>query len=137
MSNYGLDVLEVDECSALLHTQRVGRMALVDEDPAVLPVVYALLDGDIVFRTAPGAKLVAAVLGREVVFEVDHFDADARTGWSVNVIGNAAEIVHPAELERARALGLHPWAGDARDRFVRVTPERITGRRIRGTAPGA
>jgi hypothetical protein len=40
----------------------------------VLPVVYALLDRDVVFRTAPGEKLIAAALNRTVAFEVDEYD---------------------------------------------------------------
>jgi nitroimidazol reductase NimA-like FMN-containing flavoprotein (pyridoxamine 5'-phosphate oxidase superfamily) len=107
---------------------------LCDEDhPAVLPVVFTVLDGDIVFRTAPGQKLVAAVLGHTVVFEVDAFDADTRTGWSVNVVGPASEIVHPDELAHAQGLGLHAWAGDARDRYVRVRSDEVTGRRLHAT----
>ncbi len=82
------------------------------------------------FRTAPGAKLVAAVLSEQVVFEVDDYDPEQHTGWSVNVVGNATEVVHPAELAALDALGLQPWAGEARDRFVRVVAEHLSGRRI-------
>ena len=63
MSSYGLDVLDRDECLTLLTTQSVGRVGLGGEHPVVLPVLFAMLDGDIVFRTAPGEKLIAAVLG--------------------------------------------------------------------------
>src|SRR5690349_14663880 len=130
MSSYGLEVLDEAQCRSLLHVQRVGRVGLGGETPLVLPVVYALLEGDIVFRTAPGEKLIAAVMRQPVAFEIDDFDVDNRSGWSVIVTGTASEIVHPEALEKARALGLVPWAGEVRDRFVRITPETITGRRI-------
>lgn len=80
MSNYGLALLARDECEQLLRTQRVGRVAVWTDRPAVFPVVYAMLDDDVVFRTAPGEKLVAAVLHRTVAFEVDAFDGDEHTG---------------------------------------------------------
>lgn len=130
MSDYGLEVLDREECEALLRTQPVGRVAVWSGHPAILPVVYTVVDGDVVFRTAPGEKLVAAALRRPVVFEVDAFDARRGTGWSVNVVGTAEEIVHPRELTRARASGLPAWAGEVRDRYVRIRAEAITGRRI-------
>ena len=97
-------------------------------------MLFAVLDGDVVFRTAPGEKLIAAALNRELVFEVDDFDVDSRSGWSVNVLGAAEEIEEPAELARAVALGLEPWAGEVRDRYVRIHASEVTGRRIRPTA---
>jgi nitroimidazol reductase NimA-like FMN-containing flavoprotein (pyridoxamine 5'-phosphate oxidase superfamily) len=130
MSSYGIEVLSADDCRARLHAQRVGRVALTGDEPAVLPVVYAMVDGDVVFRTAPGAKLVEAVLHHNVVFEVDDYDIDGGRGWSVNVVGPAAEVVHPTELARVRALELPAWAGEVRDRYVRITAEHVSGRRI-------
>jgi nitroimidazol reductase NimA-like FMN-containing flavoprotein (pyridoxamine 5'-phosphate oxidase superfamily) len=130
MSSYGLDVLSEEECHALLESGQVGRIAVSNGRPAIFPVVYALLDGNVVFRTAPGEKLIAAALGRTVVFEVDDFSVALRSGWSVNVIGTAHEVVNHAERERVERLGLEPWAGEVRDRFVRITTEAVSGRRI-------
>ena len=78
MSDYGLKVLDREECKALLRTQRVGRVGLCTYGPLVLPVVYALLDDDVVFRTAPGEKLIAAALNRTVAFEIDEYDVSGR-----------------------------------------------------------
>ncbi len=104
MSSYGLKVLAHDECESLLGSQRIGRVGLATPTPLVLPVQYAMFDGDVVFRTAPGEKLIAAVMGRTVAFEVDDFDVSAMTGWSVVVIGHAEEVVDRKELARhARA----------------------------------
>ena len=130
MSNYGFTVLDESECNALLPTQRVGRVAVNAEHLAVLPVVYALLDGDVVFRTAPGDKLVAAARHESVTFEIDEYDTDERRGWSVNVVGVAAEIVHPDDLARVHALDLPAWGGEVRDRFVRIRATHVTGRRL-------
>jgi uncharacterized protein len=133
MSTYGLDIVDRHECERLLRTQRVGRVAVGADRPAVLPVVYAVLDGDVVFRTAPGEKLIAAALHRMTAFEIDAYDSERQTGWSVNVVGPAEELLHPADLARARALELPAWAGEVRDRFVRIRTEHITGRRIAPT----
>lgn len=131
MTDFGLRVLDEGECDAALKTQRVGRVALpVLDHPLVLPVVFAVLDGDVVFRTAPGEKLIAAALQRSVAFEVDEYDVESRTGWSVNVIGTIEEILDRAELERARALDLPCWAGELRDRYVRIRARAMTGRAI-------
>jgi nitroimidazol reductase NimA-like FMN-containing flavoprotein (pyridoxamine 5'-phosphate oxidase superfamily) len=131
MSSFGTEVLSADECAALLPTQCVGRIAVdTGERPAIMPVLYAVLDGDVIFRTAPGEKLVAAALHRTVAFETDAFDVNARTGWSVDVVGTAEELVRPDELQRAEALGLEPWAGAPRDRYVRIRAEHVSGRRV-------
>ena len=130
MSDYGLKVLDRAACEEALRSQRVGRVGLCGDHPVVLPVVYGLLDGDVVFRTAPGEKLIAAALHRTVAFEIDDYDADAHTGWSVDVVGPAEEILSPAELDRARALDLPAWAGDLRDRFVRIRTVDVSGRAL-------
>jgi nitroimidazol reductase NimA-like FMN-containing flavoprotein (pyridoxamine 5'-phosphate oxidase superfamily) len=130
MSSYGLEILDRQECESLLRTQQVGRVGVCTGRAGVFPVLYALLDGDVVFRTAPGEKLIAAALQREVVFEIDSYDVQARSGWSVNVLGIAAEIEHGPDLARAEALGLDPWAGEVRDRYVRIRAVEISGRRI-------
>jgi hypothetical protein len=137
VSSYGLEVIGREECDGLLGSQRVGRVGVCGARPGVFPVLYRLLDGDVVFRTAPGEKLIAAALERDVIFEIDSFSIAECTGWSVNVLGAAAEIVDPAELGTAQTLDLPPWAGDARDRYVRIRAREVSGRRIVSTASGA
>jgi hypothetical protein len=50
-------------------------------------------------------------------------------------------VEHPVDSETERASvvqsGVEPWAGGEKELFVRVIPTRITGRRIRRTAPPA
>ena len=120
MTSFGLDPLSAEECEALLANHEFGRVAVWSgEHPAVLPVLYRVLDGDVVFRTAPGEKLIAAVLGQEVVFEIDAAEPARRTGWSVNVVGRVERIVDPDDKQRAAELGIEPWAGDYRNDYVR------------------
>lgn len=131
MTSFGLETLSAEECETLLARNSFGRVALWSGGhPAVLPVLYGMLDGDVVFRTAPGEKLVAAVLGQEVVFEIDAVEPARHAGWSVNVVGRAERIVDHREKQRAEQLGLEPWAGEYRNEYVRLRTEQLSGRRI-------
>jgi hypothetical protein len=129
--------LDDDECYRLLATHDVGRLAVNAEHyPLVFPVNYALDRGVIVIRTRTGTKLRAAGHAN-VAFEVDEIDRRTRTGWSVLVRGLAEEVTgaHGAELvERTRSAGARPWAPGEHERWVRVIPQAISGRRI---VPGA
>jgi nitroimidazol reductase NimA-like FMN-containing flavoprotein (pyridoxamine 5'-phosphate oxidase superfamily) len=125
----GLRSMPRQEVWDALRAGSVGRLAfVVDGWPVVLPVNYALDDQDIVFRTAPGAKLAAAPSTR-VAFEVDGVDALYEAGWSVLAFG-IAEEVEGAEAERLRSLPLKPWAPGDRSHWIRVRVLEVTGRRI-------
>lgn len=127
MTNQGLQVLSEGDCYQLLRDRTLGRVGFRHGDELlVLPVYYALLDHHIVFRTAPGAKLDAAVLNTRVAFEVD----DAVLGWSVLVAGHADEITAPDEQVRAATALGHDWPARDRDRLVHINAERVTGRRL-------
>jgi len=126
-----LEELSHEECDHLLHTAAVGRVAIsVGALPVILPVNYAMLDGDIVIRTGGGTKLDAALRGAVVAFEIDQFDPVYHGGWSVLVQGRASEIADPLDHARAVQLPLEPWADGTRDRFVRIRTERLSGRRL-------
>jgi nitroimidazol reductase NimA-like FMN-containing flavoprotein (pyridoxamine 5'-phosphate oxidase superfamily) len=84
----------------------------------------------VVFRTEQGTKLQAAARGSRVCFEVDRADEVAHAGWSVIVRGEITEVTDRAELERLRGLPLQAWAPGSRDRYVRILPAVLTGRRI-------
>lgn len=127
-----LTELDGGACRELLSDHGIGRLAVTtDEGPAVVPVNYAVVDGAVVFRTAPGATPALAV-GRRVAFEVDRFDEALSEGWSVLVVGTASSVTDPEDLrgmpDPARTA---PWAGGERLLWVRIAPERVTGRRIR------
>src|SRR5205085_1549212 len=82
--------LDEDECLALAARRPVGRVAVtVGALPAVFPVNFRLAGTQILFRTASGTKLDAATRRAVVAFEVDDFDPDTQTGWSVLIVGLA------------------------------------------------
>jgi nitroimidazol reductase NimA-like FMN-containing flavoprotein (pyridoxamine 5'-phosphate oxidase superfamily) len=123
--------LNEDECLALLGAGHVGRVGVtVGGLPVILPVNYGWVDGDILFRTAEGTKLRAAVDSAVIAFEVDAYDDHAQTGWSVLAIGRAYEVTDPDAIAAAERLGLAPWANGNRHHWVRMRPEFISGRRI-------
>jgi uncharacterized protein len=126
-----LETLTPAECLALLRAGNLGRIALrIGESPVILPVNYALLDDDVVFRTDPGSKLSAALMRVLVAFEVDHADAATRSGWSVLVTGYVDEVRDLRTLDRVEALGLESWVTDGRDFIVRIKTRTMTGRRL-------
>ena len=128
MTHEGIDVLDRTECYSLLGTQRLGRVAVrLTDELVILPVYYALLDGDIIFRTSGGTKLNAALLRTRVAFEVDHEEP----GWSVLVSGHAEEVRDTGERAAARACLGSRWPAGQRECIVRVRAEKVTGRRLR------
>lgn len=130
MTARGLEALSVDECRALLASANLGRVGLrIGDAPAILPVNYALLDGDVVFRTDPGSKLTAALMGVQVAFEVDSGTGRGE-GWSVLVVGYIEEVRDTATLERIDELALEPWVEGHRGFVVRIDTRTITGRRL-------
>ncbi len=127
----GLEVIERDECLRLLAAEAVGRVAVVHGGrPYLFPVNYALDGEAIVFRTAEGTKLDAAVRGAFAVFEIDGHDRELRSGWSVITTGTVEEVVDPNDLDRLGQLDLQPWAPGARAHWVRLRPASLSGRRI-------
>jgi nitroimidazol reductase NimA-like FMN-containing flavoprotein (pyridoxamine 5'-phosphate oxidase superfamily) len=123
--------LDEDECRGLLAERRVGRVGVtVGGLPVILPVNYGWVDGDILFRTGDGTKLRAAVDAAVIAFEVDAYDEQHSTGWSVLAVGRAFELTAPGAVEAAERLSLAPWANGNRHHWVRMRPEFISGRRI-------
>jgi nitroimidazol reductase NimA-like FMN-containing flavoprotein (pyridoxamine 5'-phosphate oxidase superfamily) len=125
-------ILELDEhqCWDLLRSQEVGRLAVaIANHPDIFPINFVVDHATVVFRTAEGTKLAAAVLGESVAFEVD--GESAGEAWSVVIKGRAVEIENMYELFDAADLPLYPWHVAPKHRFVRVLPELVTGRRFR------
>lgn len=128
----GLEVLGYDECLRLAGSQPVGRIAFADGgDIHIFPVNHRVLDGLVAFRTADGTKLGSAAEGSIVAFEVDRYDADTQTGWSVLIKGRA-ELLDDGILQtRLRASGLRPWRNRVpRPEWVVIRPDTVTGRRL-------
>jgi uncharacterized protein len=129
-----LVVLSEEECTALLGTATVGRVAFVDDEgQQLIPVNFAFLDGAIYFRTKPDGVLSHLARGHDdVAFGVDHQDV-FRVGWNVTVRGPAAEVEDRATINLVLGHNrLRPWAGGVRPLVIKVTPRDIDGRRVSG-----
>jgi nitroimidazol reductase NimA-like FMN-containing flavoprotein (pyridoxamine 5'-phosphate oxidase superfamily) len=126
-----------ERCMALLQTHTVGRVAWQAADgPQILPVTYACLDRRIVFRTSPYGILSELIRPTDVGFEVDDLDQQEQTGWSVVLRGRAQAVAQPEDLVRLWTIhGLVPWASGVRNLFIRIEPQRVSGRLV-ATGPG-
>jgi transcriptional regulator with XRE-family HTH domain len=125
--------LSLDQCQALIAPGGVGRVLFVEEGrgPVAIPVNYQMDGNDVVFRTGSGAGIGDGIQQVSVSFDVDHIDEALGEGWSVLLTGTASVVTDPAELERASALRIEPWAGGDRPAYVRLRPRQVTGRAIR------
>lgn len=129
--------LSPDVCWALMRTTTVGRLAVVvDDHPDIFPLNFVIDHGTVVFRTAEGTK-VGGAMGSPVAFEADGYDVDTNRAWSVVVRGRAHSITEVDEVMDTTELPLHPWHGGAKDRFMRITPDGVTGRRFEVADPSA
>ena len=126
-----LEILDREQCLELLQTVPVGRLVFTEHAlPAVQPVNFRLWDGDVVIRVAGGGKLASAVGNLVVAFQADELDANLRSGWSVTVVGRAELITETAELVELSRTVSQPWVNGARDYFVRIRTDKVTGRRL-------
>jgi len=117
------------QCRERIARGGVGRIVWCARgEPQIQPVNYAVVDDDIVFRTAPYTGLGMRVAGQRVAFEVDEIDHDAQSGWSVVVQAEARAVHDPDEIRRLRRSGPQPWAEGQRNLVIRLRPQRMTGR---------
>lgn len=124
-------VSELDDRDSwnLLASNTLGRLATsVEGRPDIFPVNFVVQQHTILLRTAEGTKLSNAITNAEVAFEVDDHGVDE--GWSVVVKGRAYVLgsAELAEAERAKVLS---WITTTKNRFIRIVPNEITGRRVR------
>jgi transcriptional regulator with XRE-family HTH domain len=134
-----LRTLEADECWALLECGGVGRVVFTEQDGSLsaLPVNFAVSGNQIVLRTAPDSPLDRATrLRNSVGFEVDRIDEAQRTGWSVLVHGHLHRQT-PAGPGDEGPVAVTPWAGGVRDRYLRISVDECSGRRVEVQAPEA
>ncbi|MBB6119861.1 pyridoxamine 5'-phosphate oxidase family protein [Nocardiopsis algeriensis] len=129
-------VLDRSACFELLGSRDIGRVAFTidgDAAPTVLPVNYALLNDVIVFRSTLAGTIMRYARGH-AAFQVDLFDDERREGWSVLATGHCRWVRDANELARIPQGRLpQPWAEGSRDQVLKITPGRVTGRRISRT----
>jgi nitroimidazol reductase NimA-like FMN-containing flavoprotein (pyridoxamine 5'-phosphate oxidase superfamily) len=125
-----LEPMSADECLQLLREHSLGRLAVVvDDQPLVFPVNYALSGRQVVFRTDAGTKLHAAD-GHRVAFEIDGADPLYHDGWSVLVVGVALEERDPLRKRELAKLPLSPWVAGPKAHWMTINGSAITGRRL-------
>jgi nitroimidazol reductase NimA-like FMN-containing flavoprotein (pyridoxamine 5'-phosphate oxidase superfamily) len=128
---HALRTLSPTECFFLLEPGGIGRVGFASADGIMmLPVNFAVTGKTIIFRTAPDT-LLALYANAQVSFEADRLDEALHEGWSVLVHGHAHKVTDEHEVKHLEdRTHLEPWAPGARDVYVRITPTRISGRRI-------
>jgi nitroimidazol reductase NimA-like FMN-containing flavoprotein (pyridoxamine 5'-phosphate oxidase superfamily) len=133
-------LIELDEAESLELVSRggIGRIAYQSRfGPAVLPVNYKWHGGAVVFRTtrhsALDEDLQTGIAGGDykVAFEIDAIDEIGRQGWSVLIQGPAHHVEGETERAAAEQAGVEPWPAGERELFLRIVPDRVTGRRIK------
>jgi nitroimidazol reductase NimA-like FMN-containing flavoprotein (pyridoxamine 5'-phosphate oxidase superfamily) len=125
----GLEVLQWRECLRLLASYSIGSVAVtVDGSPTIFPVKHHVVDIDTIVFRSDRSMLPHTSGGSRMSLEVDGID-DTAQSWSVIVHGFGREVV-AAELARLRELGLEPPAPGQKTHWIRILPDKITGRRI-------
>ena len=138
MADRVIEELDEAESLRLIAPGGIGRIAYASRfGPAVLPVNYKWHDGAVVFRTtrhsALDEDLQTGISGGDyiVAFEIDQIDEPRRQGWSVLIQGPAHHVEAQAERQAAEQAGVEPWPAGERELFLRILPQRVTGRRIK------
>ncbi len=125
----GIIELSPSACWQMLREHSLGRIAVSAAGTVdIFPVNYAVNAETIVFRTAPGTKLLELAINDRVAFEIDHHDD--HEAWSIVVKGVAERMERQSEIDAAEGLGLTPWIPTLKYRWVRIHPSEISGRRF-------
>lgn len=126
----GLEILDRSSCLRLLTTVPIGRLAYVCGGVVrIIPINVSVDRDTLLFRLSTGNALAAIEAGQLVTIEVDAFDCEASSGWSVTVTGVAREI--PAALaDEPAAARCHSWLRGSIGRVFRLPTAEIEGRRL-------
>jgi nitroimidazol reductase NimA-like FMN-containing flavoprotein (pyridoxamine 5'-phosphate oxidase superfamily) len=135
-------VLDDREAWDLLSSVSLGRLVTsVGGRIEIFPVNFATQDDKVLFRTAEGTKLFGTVMSEQVLFEAD--DHTVAEGWSVIIRGTARVLTTAEEIHEADRAQVMPWVPTEKLRYVRITPDEMSGRHFRfgpepahGSMPG-
>ena len=126
--------LDSGQCWAALSRADLGRLIVLDDGIIeVFPINYLVSGESILFRSAPGTKMLAVTRNPEVTFEVD--GEEGRVGWSVVLRGTAERLDDDDEIRESGLLGLRSASPVEKNNFVRVSATSITGRLFRRSEP--
>lgn len=115
------------ECWERIEAAPYGRLGTyAGGEMDLFPVNHGVDRFSIVFRTAPGTKLLALTVDQQVLFQVDGIDGDEV--FSIVIKGRANRVERDREIEAAERLDLVTWAPGRKDRWVRITPRDVQGR---------
>jgi uncharacterized protein len=116
---------------ALAASVPIGRVVYTDQAlPAVIPMNFVLDGDEVVIRTGSDSTLAAAIRNAVVAFQVDDFDSDTTTGWSVTITGQARLVHGGEEATRLARLPLRPWLPTKSGQFIRIPARHVTGHRL-------
>jgi nitroimidazol reductase NimA-like FMN-containing flavoprotein (pyridoxamine 5'-phosphate oxidase superfamily) len=129
MNTDNIATLVAYDCWALLEEAEVARIAWRSGDGiGLVPVNYVVVDGALWFRTDAESELARGCGGQSVVVEVDHVDTESGDGWSILVHG-VPELIDVLDVPDM-VVEMRVWAGGPRTQFIRIEPDRVTGRRL-------
>ena len=125
-----IEILSADQALANLSNHKLGRIVMHSRDGLeIFPINYVTDRINLSFRTAPGTKLSGIMTNSDVVFEVDHVEANE--AWSVVVKGDAEQVRDYSEKCYIDTLDLTPWVPTRKQNYIRITPREISGRSFR------
>ena len=130
----GAEILETNTCWELLRANEVGRLAVsITDHPDIFPVNYVVDRGSVVFRTAEGTKLAAAVLGPGRRLRGRRLRPRRRGRLERRDQGRRGRDRADAGRLRRAGPAAVPVARLPKHRFVRIEPRDISGRRFHVT----
>ncbi|GAA4038501.1 hypothetical protein GCM10023063_24590 [Arthrobacter methylotrophus] len=124
--------LSQEQCWELLRSKATGRFGFIEQGRVViLPVNYVVDGQSIYFRTTGDGSIAGAVPSPESTFQIDDSRADRSEGWSVLVSGASSRVEDEDLLTRLWGKVMaEPWAGGARNLFIRIQADRVSGRHV-------
>jgi osmotically-inducible protein OsmY len=129
MPKSNVEELDPAECFRLLGRRGIGRLAVQDHSGVdIFPVNYLIYENEVYYKSGPGTKMIRVTDAPQVAFEVDGHDR--RRVWSVVMKGVAVRLDREDEI-RASGIDIAPTAQPTQKlNYVRIRPQRITGRRF-------
>jgi uncharacterized protein len=123
------------QCLELLAAGDFGRLVVSagpSQVPLIRPVNYRFDERSqsIIFRTLEGSKFHTLGRSSRAGFEIDGYDPETGSGWSVIVIGTTERITRTADIERLARLDARPWPGGENSHWMRMRARTVSGRRL-------
>lgn len=132
-----IEALTDEQCWKLLEKDGVGRLATAVLDratgkvtPDIFPINFHVFEQRILFRTAPGSKLIDLTAQPTVAFQTDGHRG--RKHWSMVVHGTARRMAFDSDIQESGVLDLQSTLPTEKWNYVRIDVDTITGIRFHG-----